>query len=752
MKHLIIKKFFLSLILPIFLVSNFGLVTTQASTATQSSQAKKTTKAKTTAKKKAKSKAVASKNSKRNASKSQKKKTVAKHNKNKKAQSLPPVKKPTLQDLAIASDYVPSNIEADNPLLETNAQLISKRRYYFDAKKAIKQGDFETASRIRKEHLKGYPLDVYLDYYALTTPLKASNYNKVKEFIKSSDHKELSEILKKRYITFLSDEGHYSKVLGLIKQKPFDDKSELTKSQQELQCRFYEAKWRTGKADMNASVFAKKVYLQLKPYPSGCSGLIYLWGKQGNLGDNVRLEKFEKAYIMRSYTDTTATLAGTLASSPFANRVAIVMDLYDDPIKIVKQEVKNSTDDEHKAAILAYKRFANLSPKDATPYFNDFIKQYKLNETEKLEIIQIIAKGFLARSSTLEQVTWVDHNLPATLWSEDIKLMRMRRAIWFAQWQIVYDLYDHLTVQDKAEINWKYWKARAALELGKKEQAHTLMNKVAKDRSFFGFLAAQKLGKKLPFKHEHLSKTAKWPDSVKNNLAAIRFFEFHAMEDSNASIEWREVAKYGTNDEAMMMAEWALSTGHINYAIQSVIAGKRWDALDYRFPKPFLDYYQKYSKSTNVPLSFLYGISRQESMLNPVVRSPVGAVGLMQLMPNTAKMVSRKNSWPYRSERDLIDPENNIRLGSAYLREMLGKFDNNRILAAAAYNAGPGRIGIWKSKDGYTRDAAMYVENIPFTETRKYVQNVLLYDVIYKKLLTGVEDPLLKKHELAYHY
>ena len=194
MKHLIIKKFFLSLILPIFLVSNFGLVTTQASTATQSSQAKKTTKAKTTAKKKAKSKAVASKNSKRNASKSQKKKTVAKHNKNKKAKSLPPVKKPTLQDLAIASDYVPSNIEADNPLLETNAKLIAKRRYFFDAKKAIKQGDFETANRIRKEHLKGYPLDVYLDYYALTTPLKASNYNKVKEFIKSSDHKELSEI------------------------------------------------------------------------------------------------------------------------------------------------------------------------------------------------------------------------------------------------------------------------------------------------------------------------------------------------------------------------------------------------------------------------------------------------------------------------------------------------------------------------------------------------------------------------------
>lgn len=202
----------------------------------------------------------------------------------------------------------------------------------------------------------------------------------------------------------------------------------------------------------------------------------------------------------------------------------------------------------------------------------------------------------------------------------------------------------------------------------------------------------------------------------------------------------------------MLMAEWALSTGNISYAISSVVAGQRWSALDYRFPKPFLTLYQKYSSYSNVPISFLYGISRQESMLNPDIKSPVGAVGLMQLMPGTAKMVSRKNNWSYSGTGDLVVPENNIRLGSAYLRDMLDRFDNNRILAAAAYNAGPGRINIWKSKDGKGRDAAMYVENIPFKETRQYVQNVLLYDTIYKKLLTGQEDRLLNSNELGYRY
>lgn len=186
----------------------------------------------------------------------------------------------------------------------------------------------------------------------------------------------------------------------------------------------------------------------------------------------------------------------------------------------------------------------------------------------------------------------------------------------------------------------------------------------------------------MPFNHEHLSKSARWPQTVAKNKAAVRFFEFRALKDSNAAIEWREIAKTGTNDEAMLMAEWALSTGNISYAISSVVAGQRWSALDYRFPKPFLTLYQKYSSYSNVPISFLYGISRQESMLNPDIKSPVGAVGLMQLMPGTAKMVSRKNNWSYSGTGDLVVPENNIRLGSAYLRDMLDRFDNNRILAA----------------------------------------------------------------------
>ncbi|MGN0909629.1 MAG: lytic transglycosylase domain-containing protein [Succinivibrio sp.] len=126
------------------------------------------------------------------------------------------------------------------------------------------------------------------------------------------------------------------------------------------------------------------------------------------------------------------------------------------------------------------------------------------------------------------------------------------------------------------------------------------------------------------------------------------------------------------------------------------------------------------------------------------MKSPAGAVGLMQLMPGTAKVVSRKSGIRLGA---LVDPDTNVALGSEYLRQLLSRFNGNRVLASAGYNAGPGRVPRWMSQDGRRRDAAMYVSNIPFDETRGYVQRVLLYTAIYEKLMTGRNAPVLTDSE-----
>ena len=650
--------------------------------------------------------------------------------------------------------YVSSSsidLAATNPLYPTTPKLVNQRKYFLDAERAIKSGDHATALRLRNDQLSDYPLSIWIDYWDLALDPSPNKFSRVEDFIRNSNHHELVSLLKKVYVDVMAQAGRYKDVLSLMDNtKPYDEALDLKESEKAYLCRFYEASWHLNKADASASAFADRMFKQLKPYPSGCSGLIYMWGQHGYLNDNTRLSKFEDAFINRNYGTTARSLAANLQTSKYASTVEKAMRYYDKYTDVL--EMDTAGQDAHRAAIIVFKRFARLNPREAKSQLESFYSRFKPTSTEKNDIIKELSYAFLNSRISASELDWVDKNLPATELTEDIKLLRMRKAVWYAQWLAVYNLYDELSEYDKREINWRYWKARATIELGQKSEGIRLMSEVAKDRSFFGFLAASELGQDLPFNHERISQTAKWPQTVKNNAAAIRFFEFRNLNNSNANVEWREIAKYSSTDEAMVMAQWALDTGNINYAISFVVASKRWDALDYRFPTAYLDLYRKYSNLTDVPLSFLYGISRQESMLNPVIKSPVGAVGLMQLMPETARLVSRKNSWAYDGTADLVVPENNIRLGSAYLRDMLNRFDNNRILAAAAYNAGPNRINYWKSQDGMKRDTAMFVENIPFKETRLYVQNVLLYDVIYHKLLTGKTSSFLKSHEKKYIY
>ena len=654
------------------------------------------------------------------------------------------------QAVSINPDSV--RIYEANPLVKDSSALMQKRTAFVQAKDAIKKGDVATALSLQKKYLKDYPLSIYIDYWYLAEEPSLSKYPKVKKFIKAKVQTELGEYLKNIYINYLSSLGEYKKVLELLNnKKPYADNANLSRNELKRQCRFYEASWQTSRAGASAVAFASSLYQRMNSYPDECRDLMLLWQQKGYLTNKIVMEKFEKAYISKRYKNLTTNLADSLKNSKFASRVNTLMDLYDNPKSILTSILPKNTEG-RRAAVLAFKRYASLNPNEAADNFSRFVKLYKPSSAENLEIKQIIASNFLGRLSTPQQISWVDKNLPAVGWTDSLKEMRARRAIWYSEWENLYAIIDYLPANLKKEINWQYWKGRAAIEIGKTSQGKRILNKVAKDRSFFGFLAAQDLNLKMPFNHKRLSKKAHFPETVAKNKAVRRFFELNALGDANASLEWREIAKTASDDEALLMADWALRNGHINYAISSIAIGKRWDALSYRFPIAYLDLYRKYSEAQNVSLSFLYGISRQESMLNPVVKSPAGAVGLMQLMPATARHVSKKNNWDYKGVSELVYPENNIRLGSAYIRDMLNKFDNNRILAAVAYNAGPGRVLRWASKDGKFRDSAMYVENIPFNETRKYVQNVLLYDAIYNKLLTGKEGVLLSSNELDYSY
>ena len=149
------------------------------------------------------------------------------------------------------------------------------------------------------------------------------------------------------------------------------------------------------------------------------------------------------------------------------------------------------------------------------------------------------------------------------------------------------------------------------------------------------------------------------------------------------------------------------------------------------------------AKTTIVPPELALAIARQETEMNPEVESPAGARGLMQLMPATARSVSRGLGLAYSADRLISEPDYNVRLGTAYLRQMLDRFDGSYVLAAAAYNAGPNRAAQWITRFGDPRkpgvDTVQWIEKIPFNETRNYVMRVMESVGVYRARLSG--DP-----------
>lgn len=342
----------------------------------------------------------------------------------------------------------------------------------------------------------------------------------------------------------------------------------------------------------------------------------------------------------------------------------------------------------------------------------------------------------LAFYSMVREVTnnagWVDEVLPR-LAVGDLLELRVRRALAERHWSDVVHWIHQMPDDPRQDARWQYWLGRALEKLGDPQTAKKAYAAAADERNFFGFSAADRLDQpyalnlyRATFNESYQQEVANWP-VVKRTEALYRI-----GEPGLARSEWFAAVARGSEEEAQALANYAMSRGWYTTLVQTTITAKQWDALDWRFPSAYQDSFLRWGEATGVDPFLLMGIARRESAFNNEAVSPVGARGLMQLMPGTAAHVSRRLGIDTPGMSELFEPELNIRLGSAYIREMLARYSGNRIAATAAYNAGPGRVDRWLREAPEEFD--LFVESIPFRETRDYVQAVLAYQVIFASL------------------
>lgn len=264
---------------------------------------------------------------------------------------------------------------------------------------------------------------------------------------------------------------------------------------------------------------------------------------------------------------------------------------------------------------------------------------------------------------------------------------------------------------------------------------------MAQQRHYYGFLAADRLKKPYQFNPDPVTQIAP-KVLIKKYPELQRIQELMAIDWTlSAKREWYHLLQRIDKNELQAVAVLANQWQEYTQSIRSLAKAKKWNHLTLRFPTPYKGPVMQSAKQHKVDAAWVYGVMRRESAFSAQARSSAGALGLMQLMPKTAQYIGKKQGVKGKLYKNLTDATNNIELGSAYLSYLYKKYDNNQVLATAAYNAGPNRIKSWRPLNN-ALPSDQWIDSIPFNETRAYIKAVLEYSTIFQSMLHKKYDRL----------
>lgn len=319
---------------------------------------------------------------------------------------------------------------------------------------------------------------------------------------------------------------------------------------------------------------------------------------------------------------------------------------------------------------------------------------------------------------------------------------RVRGLIYGKRWLEAYHAIQAMPAELQEEPVWRYWKARALKAINAPAAAQPIFVQLAKELNYYGLLAEEEL----PLRAESRPYAPPLTD------AEMRFAENHAGlkralllrkhdQDADALAEWNWALRKMDDRQILAAAELARQARWYDRAISTAERTKEAHSLDLRYLIPYRDLAESFSRENGLDVAWVYGLMRQESRFIDAARSRVGANGLMQIMPATAQWIARQIGVNRKTAKKVGLPENNIRFGTWYLKKLYDGLDKSAVLATAAYNAGPARARKWQGDQAI--EGAIYVEAIPFMETRQYVKKVLANAMFYRQRL-GLPQVALK--------
>lgn len=608
--------------------------------------------------------------------------------------------------------------------LETRADA---RADFLAAESALERGDLATFQTLA-DGLRSDPLYPYLLFAELTRDLDQAPDARIESFLADHPDTPLAERLRLAYLRRLADAGRWADYARLYRP---DDSVER-------RCLHLHALIETGRTE-EALPEVEPIWLSAQSRPDACDPVFERWSSAGGL-----TTELVWARIRLALEAGRAGLARHLGRRlPESERPWLDLWLAVDrtPERILEAGPFQSPHP-MRAAILAH-GVTHLARKDLERAALALrrLEPALADDRRARERAQVAVGRALAESGDrLGLLHWdaVEPNADNLPEQEH----RLRAAITLRAWDWLAKWIERMPEGEIKRERWLYWLGVAQEFQGQTETARTTLDAAARERSFWGFMAADRLDRPYNLEHRPVPVAPERLQILAQEPAYRRILALDQIgREVDVRREWRAFAGRLDNEGLMAAARLAHDRGWHDQAILMLARSGYWDDLEIRFPLAYRDLAAEQAWQIGIEPDWIQAVMRQESVFARTIASPAGALGLMQLMPATAGEIAAELGLPQPSRWSLLDPDLNIRLGSAYLTRMRDRF-GHAALATAAYNAGPARVRGWLPET--CTNADLWIAAIPFAETRGYVERVLSYRIIYAERL-GLEPRRLSE-------
>ncbi|XOV80228.1 MAG: transglycosylase SLT domain-containing protein [Aestuariibacter sp.] len=595
-------------------------------------------------------------------------------------------------------------------------------REWFTRAEQIAHRPNSSEYRFLKQQLQNYPLYPYVEQKTLLRYPYLSNEKRIAQFLSEYENTPLDRPLRRKWLQHLARQQRPEMFLKYYREL----------NNVELACQALLFQIGDNQPSPEQLQQIEAFWLVGKSQPKECDPLFDMWEEKDQRSNELILKRIELA------ADGGRTTLIPYLKRLLPEEMRYLADLWlairRAPSHLTEQSRFLGRYPDIEARIITYgmKRLIWRRPELALRYWSPLSEKYPLTTEQKQQVSRSFAIALAAKNHKNAEL-WLEKAASSKA-DEDIYRWHLTEVLRAQNWRHAFEVLQTVPNSVADNLSYQYWLARAMEELQMVEQATTIYQSLAGNRHYYGFMASGKLGRPVSMMNKPIAVDSLDKQRVMAIPAMQRAQLFVELQRfTSARREWNHLMPALSKPEKAIAAYLANEWRWFDQSIHTFSDSGYLDDVERRFPLAFKEHMLSSAKNHNVNPAWAFAIARRESAFKPDARSGVGAQGLMQLLPGTVNYLERRKV--HRNK--LYNPEYNLEMGNRYLSYLMGRMEGNHILATASYNAGWRRVQNWIPEE--KTDLDIWIETIPFSETRNYVKAVLAYKQIYHELL-GYQD------------